>query len=520
MAVPHSANERGRRRSAPTVSGHDTTDGVFLSAPNDRPGLHVRLFGSKEFFRLWLVQLVGATGDWLGILAVTYLAQSLYPEQSNTRALATSLVIGVRLLPHLFLSPLAGVIVDRFDRRRLMVVADLARVPVLLLLPFARNLFWLVLASLVLEAFTLVWTPAKEAMTPHLVPHDHITTANSLNMAAGFGSFLPGSLVFAILAGASGWLGGYGLFSFLRDGDNQVTLPLVFDALTFLFSAAVLWRLPLPARALGARAASGTAAGSGTRRASGRPAVDVAGALREIKEGWRYAVINPTVRSVNISLGLALMGGGMLVPLGAVFATETLDAGAGGYGLFTTALGFGVAVGVAGITAVQKRVPKARVFSWGLVVSGVALCGAVASTSLSLSVVLLFVMGATAGPVYVLGYSLLHENVDDDMHGRVFAGLNTLVRMCVFLALVLGPLLSAGLDALSNALVSRRLDLGGVSYDLPGVRLTLWLDGLMIVAAGLLARRSVRTREAAEQSSADSHPGGDPGRRAARDLDP
>lgn len=514
MAVPQPRADGGDRTDRPAraesirevgptvvLPAHETTEGVFLGAPNDRPSLHVRLFGSTEFFRLWLVQLVGATGDWLGMFAVIYLAQSLYPEGSNARAAATSLVIGVRLLPHLFLSPIAGVIVDRFNRRTVMVVADLSRVPLVLLLLFARNLLALVVVSILLEGLTLVWTPSKEAITPHLVPYDHLTTASSLNMAAGFGSFLPGSIMFAILAGASAWLASFTVFGFLSSAENQITLPLLFDAASFLFSAAVLWRLPFPDRAVNRPPPPSTIDEERAVRT-----FDVQGALRAVKEGWHYVFLNHTVRAVTLSLGVALIGGGMLIPLAAVFSSEALDAGAAGYGVFTSAIGFGVAAGVVGVSTIQKRLAKTTVFSWGLMVSGAALFGAVASNSLTLSVALLFVTGATAGPVYVLGYSLLHENVSDEMRGRVFAGLNTMVRMCVFLALVVGPLLSAGLDALSSALVGRSITVGAWHYDLPGVRLTLWLDALLIVGAGLLARHWVKLGELAGLAKERRHP--------------
>ncbi len=67
--------------------------------------------------------------------------------------------------------------------------------------------------------------------------------------------------------------------------------------------------------------------------------------LAELREGWQYIFINPTVRAVNIGLATGLVGGGMLIPLGAVYSADVLHAGAAGYGLFTTALGFGVAIG-------------------------------------------------------------------------------------------------------------------------------------------------------------------------------
>ena len=71
--------------------------------------------------------------------------------------------------------------------------------------------------------------------------------------------------------------------------------------------------------------------------------------IGELKEGWHYVFINPTVRAVNLGLACGLIGGGMLVPLGRCSPTEVLGAGAGGYGLFITALGFGVAIGAVGV---------------------------------------------------------------------------------------------------------------------------------------------------------------------------
>ena len=79
-------------------------------------------------------------------------------------------------------------IVDRFDRKRLMVTCDLGRAAVLVTLPFVDTVRGLVFASLVLECFTLLWTPAKEASVPHLVPPDHLTTANSLSLVAAYGT--------------------------------------------------------------------------------------------------------------------------------------------------------------------------------------------------------------------------------------------------------------------------------------------------------------------------------------------
>jgi dTMP kinase len=97
-----------------------------------------------------------------------------------------------------------------------------------------------------------------------------------------------------------------------------------------------------------------------------------------------------------------------------------------------------------------------------------------------------------AGAVYVVGFTLIQENVDDDLRGRVFATLYTLVRFSVLLALTLGPLFAGLLDTASRHLVGGSVHLGSVGIALTGVRLTLWLGACIILAAGASAFRTLR----------------------------
>src|SRR5438067_10517448 len=157
----------------------------MVGAP-EQAALHVRLFGSHAFFRLWLAQVVSALGDWLGFLAITILAASV---GSGSGGAAVGLVMSARIIPGFFLAPVAGVMLDRWDRKRVMVVCDLGRAAVIASLPFVHNVTGLVSASLVLEVCTLAWSPAKEASVPNIVPSERLTSANSLSLAAAYGTF-------------------------------------------------------------------------------------------------------------------------------------------------------------------------------------------------------------------------------------------------------------------------------------------------------------------------------------------
>ena len=481
------------------TSDHEVTESVFPLSPNDRPGWHVRLFGSHEFFRLWLVQVVSATGDWLGFAAIIVLATRI---GGTAGAGAVSLVMAARIIPGFFFGPVAGVLVDRWDRKKVMVTCDIGRAVVLASLLFVDNLLGLVLASLALEVFTLLWSPAKDAEVPNLVPPDHLTTANSLSLAAAYGTFPFATALFALLAGVSVWLSAIPVLSFL-DSD-QVALAFLVDSFTFLFSAWMIHRLTF------GQAPPVDPATAKARAAVGSEKREVKVAMRrtfsELKEGWREIVENHTVRAVNLGLACGLIGGGMLIPLGAIFSSEVLGAGAAGYGLFTTALGFGVAVGAVGVSLLQRRLPAGKVFTGALFAAGFALFAAASSSQLWVAASFVFLMGVSVGPVYVLGFSMLQTAVPEEMRGRVFSSLNTLVRLCVLVSMVVGPLLAVVLGRMSTALVGGEITVIGVTIAVPGVRLALWLAALIIIGAGLAAWSSLRAGERILRARASSHP--------------
>lgn len=430
----------------------------------------VRLFGSASFFRLWLAQVVSAIGDWLGFVAIVAVATRI-----SGSAGAISLVMSARLVPGFFLAPVAGVLVDRLDRKKIMVACDLVRAAVLFTIPFVTQIWQLVVASLVLEIATLLWSPAKEATVPNLVPAGHLTTANSLSLVAAYGTFPIATLLFALLAKVADRLGDIDLLSVLPI--TQESVALYVDVLTFGLSALFISTLVLPERTA-----------SGQRGEAGEAVrMDLGQTGRELKEGWSFMVSHPVVRAVMIAIGTGLIGGGMLVPLGDLFSREVLGGGAAGFGLLLTALGFGLAAGVIAVSVLQKRLPKVHVFCGAVMAAGVALVLGATMSTLTPALAFVFVLGMCAGTIYVLGFTILHERVADELRGRVFASLYTLVRLCVLLSFAVGPLLADRLEVLSQSMSDGSVEPFGVVVAIPGVRLALWSAGAIILVAGVLA---------------------------------
>ncbi len=434
------------------------------------------VFGSREFFRLWIAQVISATGDWLGLIAIISLAERISDGSVGT---AIALVLGARIAPGFFLATAAGVIVDRLDRKKVMLVCDVGRALVLFALPFIDTLVGLIIASFILEIFTMLWSPAKEAVVPNLVPRSKLTTANSLNVAAAYGMFPVAAGIAALLAKLSeqfsdeGWVDTWRL--------NEEGLAFYVDGLSFLLTALIIWRISWPRR-------------SREERQSGeRGSWDLGGAIRELREGWQFIAVNPIVRAVNVGLATGVIGGGMLVPLGAIFVDEVISGDGADFNLVLFALGTGMAAGVVTASVTQNRINRARAFPFALAVAGGGLLVAASSSVLSIVVPMIAVVGFAAGPIYVLGFTLLHENVDDELRGRIFSALLVLVRFCVLIALAIAPLLSELLHGLSGAIWDdRMIEFGGVSVFVPGVRLTMWLSSVIIILAGVLAMWSLR----------------------------
>lgn len=446
-------------------------DSAPTDSPDDNPPdqqTPVGLWSAPGFLRLWIAQVVSAFGDWIGFLAIIEVARRIGGDQPGS---AIALVMTARVLPGFFLASVGGVIVDRLNRKRLLIGCDLTRAGVLLLIPFIDRVWGLVLASLALELATSLWGPAKEAIVPNIVPTEQLTSANSLSLVAAYGTFPAAAAAFIGLAKVGEWLGG---------GDvGQVEMALVVDSVTFMIAALLIATLPLVAR-------------SRAQRESSKKRIDLAQGFHELREGWNFIFLSPQVRAVLVGLGAGMIGGGMLIPLGAVYNDEVLGAGNAGFGTILVTLGLGVALGVSAVSALQRRLNKERGFVAAVFGAGIALLFAVTSSNTFMTLGGVMVLGVCAGAVYVLGFTVLHENVADDLRGRVFSALYTLVRFCLLISIAVGGFLSDGFDWLFDVLFDGEVGVGSFHLELPGVRGALWLAGVLILMAGALAAVALR----------------------------
>src|SRR6266699_1455579 len=185
----------------------------------------------RNFALLWFGQLISLTGDYVLIVALPF-----YTYQLTGSVLATGVMFLVQALPGLFLGSLAGVFVDRWDRRWTMIASDLLRAGVLLFLLLARSrdLVWIIYAVAFTEQLiSLFFIPAKGAIIPNLVEEQHLMAANSLNSTSDAITHLVGPPLGGALLALLG-----------------LSSTVFIDSASYLVSAVMILLISMPARSL------------------------------------------------------------------------------------------------------------------------------------------------------------------------------------------------------------------------------------------------------------------------------
>lgn len=417
------------------------------------------LMTSGPFARFFWAAVVGSTGDWVTVFAMLTLANRIGSQEGILIALMS------RILPGLFLGGLIGVISDRVDRRKLVVFADVGRGVVVPFLAFVDTLPVLVGITLVLELLSLLGQPPRTAMVPRLVRSENLVTANSLMLGAAYGTVPLGSALLLVLQGFPD----ISLGGLIPVGNEGLALAFAVDALTFFASGLLVASLPRIESPLVEKTESN--------------GVDLKGTWRDFVDGAKFFITDPSVRRVILGMTTALFGGGTIIVLGPEFAQNVLNADDAGFFAIITMLGVGAVIGLIVTSTNEDRLGKRDlVFGVATTTTGFGLAAASMVATVPGAAAWMMVMGFGAGAAYLMGLTHLHEYVDDEMRGRVFAALFALMRIGLFVAMALAvPLVD----------VFRNIDIWRLNDP---TRVVLFLGGLTIMAAGLGVMWAMRSQ--------------------------
>ena len=389
----------------------------------------------RNFSLLWFAGLISMIGDW-----VLFIALPIYTYNLTNSSLATGIMFMAGTLPRVLLGSVAGVFIDRWDRKWTMVVADLARALLLLLLLFVRSSesIWIIYLVAFLQAtISQFFGPAENALLPQLVDESHLVAANSLNS-------LNNNL--ARLGGPA--LGGLMLGSF---GFRNV---VIIDSVSFLFSGIMIALIVAPSMA---SAKTGEATAESTLATQPKVWQDWLSGLRFI---WNSRIVSV----IFLVIGIAGIAEGLFNVLFVIFIRQNLGGGAPEFGWLTSAQAVGGLVGSLVIGWLGYRIRPNRL-AGALVFNGLLILALVNLASFPLAVVLILLAGIPIVAYSVAVDTLLQRYVADRYRGRVFGALAT----------------SAALFTLFGQAVASSLgdSIGAVPF--------LNLKGILDIIAGLLA---------------------------------
>jgi MFS family permease len=382
---------------------------------------------SPSYFPLWLSQLVSSFGDTLHYIALVVLVYEL-----TGRGAAVALLVAAEVVPVLLLGPVAGVVIDRFSRKSVLIGADVARAGLTLSLVWPQGAWHAYIVAAGIAAGNTFFNPTVQAVIPELTTEDQRLAANSVSWSTG-------RLVQIIASAIAG-----GLIALIG-----TDAAFMLNAASFAISALLLVRLVIPPHA--------GQLGQDTKRGLDRY-------LGDAREGLRYAVRDRLVSRLLIVQALASLATGATGAMLVVLAEQHLGLQPSGFAWLIGAIGVGALTGPLIPNALAKDYRNARWLFVPYIIRGIGDVLIAVFTPLPIALVILFVYGLNTSTGMVVFSSTIQGAVPSRVRGRVFTLL----------------------DVTWNAMRLLSLAAGAVMVDLIGIRALFWTGGMLLALAGAL----------------------------------
>lgn len=382
---------------------------------------------SPAYFPLWLSQLISNLGDTLHYIALVILV-----FQITGQGVAVAILVAAEVVPILLLGPVAGVVIDRFSRKSVLIGADVFRATLALSLVWPQGAWHAYLVAAGIAAGNIFFNPTVQAVIPTITTEDQRLAANSVSWSTG-------RLVQIIAAALAG-----GIIALLG-----TETAFLINAFTFLISAALLFRLTIPPHA--------GQLGDGAKRGFDRY-------LEDVKTGLRYALRDRLVSRLLVVQGLASFAVGATGAMLVILSERHLDLAPSGFAWLIGAIGVGALLGplIPNVFATDYR--DARWLFVPYIVRGVGDVLIAIFTPLPIALVILFVYGLNTSAGMVVFSSTVQGAVPDGVQGRVFTLL----------------------DVVWNAMRLLSLVAGAIVVDTIGIQPLFWVGGILLASSGVV----------------------------------
>jgi len=338
------------------------------------------VFRNRNFSLLWTGQLISTMGS-----ALTSIAASIYIFRLTGSALSVGLMLMATAAPSLLVGLFAGVFVDRYDRKTIMITADILRAILILLVPILvpLNVIWLYVVVMLTSAIGQFFDPAHESVLPEVASDEELAAANSMIAISGFGSTAVGFAAAGLIASAA-----------------NINLAFYLDAVSFVLSAICVYLIRI-------------------KPIEAEEETSAATVIKNLRAGVGQVINTPALRSLFSVQVLVLISFGLSNALLLPFALRALGASEFEYGLQEglTSIGF-----VVGSLLMAKIFDRLREGAW-LAISyiGMAVAGIVYSylNSVLLAIVFITISGFFNAPSSIGRRLVVQRNTPREMRGRV-----------------------------------------------------------------------------------------------------
>jgi DHA3 family macrolide efflux protein-like MFS transporter len=373
------------------------------------------LLKDKNFFLLWFAQIVSNFGDRLDQMAlIVYLR-----TPGSTIELAK--LLSFTIIPVFIIGPIAGIYVDRWNRRATMITCDLIRGSLVLLLPliikYSTSMVPIYIVVFIIFSVTRFFLPSKLSIIPDIVHKDKLLLANSLSsttmMIATIVSFGFSGIIVAMLGPQAGFY---------------------IDSVSYFLSAGLVFFVVVKLKENTESVKAGVKLADIAQRT----------VIGDIKEGLAYLRGHKDVRMVANTMFLLMAGVGSIYIVIIVFIQEALRSSTEHLGFLVMFLGIGLFLGAVIYGKFGSKFSKRKVINFGLLTAGLtivifAVCLKLIPSFL-LAGILSIALGIFSAPIIVSSNTLLHEVMPNEMRGRIFSSLEIIMHAGFILFMLLASL--------------------------------------------------------------------------------
>lgn len=372
---------------------------------------------NHPFLRFWLAQLVSQFGDRVHQMALVGLIAARSPGSSFELAK----LLAFTIIPVFLIGPIAGVYVDRWDRRRTLFICDFVRGLLVLSIAFyfmhLPSVLPLYALVFVIFGFSRFYVPAKMSFIPEMVKDSQLHIANSLVSVTGMVALVLGALFGGMIVEKAGAQGGF-----------------FWDAVTFFASGLLVFSI-IPKN-------KPWNFDKDRIVTTGREMLIVHKTVwGEIVEGIRYIRSQKDIQFIFVMMSILFAAGGAIYVVIIVFIQNAFGTVTRDLGFLAVPLGGGLFLGSLSYGKWGSRFSKWRAIFWSLILGGLVL-GCFAATvhtthNRSLAAGLAFVLGFVVGPVAIASNTVIHKVCSAQMSGKVFSALEFVMHLAFLAAMLL-----------------------------------------------------------------------------------